>query len=125
MGQVVYTKDHEWLSIKDDVITIGVTEFAQQQLGDVVFVELPDVGSTLSIGDEAAVIESVKAAGEISVPLGGVVVSVNESLIDEPELLNSAPETDGWIFRLTPTIAVDLSDFMDAGQYQQYTQDGE
>ena len=97
MGHVIYTKDHEWLRIEDNLVTIGVTEFAQEQLGDVVFIELPEVGSELMAGDEAAVIESVKAAGEIAVPIDGVVTMVNETLVDQPDLLNSAPETEGWI----------------------------
>ena len=125
MDQVVYTKDHEWLRIEDNVVTIGVTEFAQEQLGDVVFIELPEVGSELSVGDEAAVIESVKAAGEIAVPINGVVLTVNEALVDQPDLLNSAPETDGWIFQVGPSEALEMSDFMDAEQYQQFIQDGE
>tara|TARA_B110000503_G_scaffold23076_1_gene35922 strand:+ start:2644 stop:3021 length:378 start_codon:yes stop_codon:yes gene_type:complete len=125
MGHVIYTKDHEWLRIEDNSVTIGVTEFAQEQLGDVVFIELPEVGSELMAGDEAAVIESVKAAGEIAVPIDGVVTMVNETLVDQPDLLNSAPETEGWIFQLTPSEMPDIADFMDAEQYQQYIQDGE
>ena len=125
MGYVIYTKDHEWLRVEDNLVTIGVTEFAQEQLGDVVFIELPEVGSELMAGDEAAVIESVKAAGEIAVPIDGVVVMVNEALVDEPDLLNSAPETEGWIFQLTPNEVPEIADFMDTEQYQQYIQDSE
>ena len=123
MGYVIYTKDHEWLRVEDNLVTIGVTEFAQEQLGDVVFIELPEVGSELMAGDEAAVIESVKAAGEIVVPIDGVVAMVNEALIDEPDLLNSAPETEGWILQLTPIKSPEIADFMDAEQYQHYIQD--
>ncbi len=125
MDQVVYTKDHEWLKIEGNLVTIGVTQFAQEQLGDVVFIEMPEVGGELIAGDEAAVIESVKAAGEIAVPIDGVVVAVNEALVDQPDLLNSAPETEGWIFQLTPSEDVEISNFMDAEQYQQFIQDGE
>ena len=125
MDQVVYTKDHEWLKIEGNLVTIGITQFAQEQLGDVVFIELPEVGGELIAGDEAAVIESVKAAGEIAVPIDGVVVAVNETLVDQPDLLNSAPETEGWIFQLTPSEDVEISNFMDAEQYQQFIQDGE
>lgn len=125
MDQVVYTKDHEWLKIEGNLVTIGITQFAQEQLGDVVFIELPEVGGELIAGDEAAVIESVKAAGEIAVPIDGVVVAVNEDLVDQPDLLNSAPETEGWIFQLTPSEDVEISNFMDAEQYQQFIQDGE
>lgn len=125
MGYVIYTKDHEWLRVEDNLVTIGVTEFAQEQLGDVVFIELPEIGSELIAGDEAAVIESVKAAGEIVAPIDGVVAMVNEALIDEPDLLNSAPETEGWILQLTSIEAPEIADFMDAEQYQHYTQDSE
>jgi glycine cleavage system H protein len=125
MDQVVYTKDHEWLKVERNLVTIGVTQFAQEQLGDVVFIELPEVGGELMAGDEAAVIESVKAAGEIAVPIDGIVVTVNEALVDQPDLLNSAPETEGWIFQLTPSENVEISNFMDAEQYQQFIQDGE
>ena len=125
MDQVVYTKDHEWLKVEGNLVTIGVTQFAQEQLGDVVFIELPELGGELIAGDEAAVIESVKAAGEIAVPIDGVVVAVNEALVDQPDLLNSAPETEGWIFQLTPSEDVEISNFMDAEQYQQFIQDGE
>ena len=125
MDQVVYTKDHEWLKIEGNLVTIGITQFAQEQLGDVVFIELPEVGGELIAGDEAAVIESVKAAGEIAVPIDGVVVAVNEALVDQPDLLNSAPETEGWIFQLTPSEDVEICNFMDAEQYQQFIQDGE
>ena len=95
MSEAVYTEDHEWLLIADGIATIGVTEFAQEQLGDVVFVELPELGAELSTGDEAAVVESVKAAGEINSPLNGTVSAVNEALVESPDLLNSAPQTDG------------------------------
>ena len=125
MGHVIYTKDHEWLRVEDNLVTIGVTEFAQEQLGDVGFIELPEIGSELIAGDEAAVIESVKAAGEIVAPIDGVVAMVNEALIDEPDLLNSAPETEGWILQLTSIEAPEIADFMDAEQYQHYTQDSE
>jgi glycine cleavage system H protein len=120
MGETVYTKDHEWLVIVDGVATIGVTEFAQEQLGDVVFVELPDIGALLTEGDEVAVIESVKAAGEINAPINGTVVGVNEILADEPELLNSSPEEDGWMFKVTLDEDYDISELMNKAEYQDY-----
>ncbi len=120
MGETVYTKDHEWLVIVDGVATIGVTEFAQEQLGDVVFVELPDIGALLTEGDEVAVIESVKAAGEINAPINGTVVAVNEILADEPELLNSSPEEDGWMFKVTLDEDYDISELMNKAEYQDY-----
>lgn len=120
MSKAVYTQDHEWVLIEDDVATIGVTEFAQEQLGDVVFVELPELGAELSAGDEAAVVESVKAAGEINSPLNGIVLAVNEALIQSPDLLNSAPQTDGWMFKLSLTDGLDVSKFMSSDEYQQF-----
>jgi glycine cleavage system H protein len=120
MGETVYTKDHEWLVIVDGVATIGVTEFAQEQLGDVVFVELPDIGALLTEGDEVAVIESVKAAGEINAPINGTVVAVNEILADEPELLNRSPEEGGWMFKVTLDEDYDISELMNKAEYQDF-----
>jgi len=120
MSEAVYTEDHEWLLIADGVATIGVTEFAQEQLGDVVFVELPQLGSELSAGDEAVVVESVKAAGEINSPLNGTVSAVNEALVESPDLLNSAPQTDGWMFKLSLADDLDASKFMSSDEYQQF-----
>ena len=120
MSKAVYTQGHEWVLIEDGVATIGVTEFAQEQLGDVVFVELPELGAELSAGDEAAVVESVKAAGEINSPLNGIVLAVNEALIQSPDLLNSAPQTDGWMFKLSLTDGLDVSKFMSSDEYQQF-----
>lgn len=125
MTQTFYTKDHEWLSIEDDIVTIGVTDYAQEQLGDVVFIELPEVGADLVEGDEAAVIESVKAAGEIAVPINGTVVAINDGLADQPELLNTAPEDEGWIFRVSPSDDLETASFMNAEQYQKYIDSGE
>ena len=120
MTQKFYTKDHEWLSIEENIVTVGVTDFAQEQLGDAVFIELPEVGADLVAGDEAAVIESVKAAGEIAVPINGTVVAINEDLVDQSELLNTAPENEGWIFRISPSNELETASFMDAEQYQKY-----
>ena len=120
MSEAVYTEDHEWLLIADGIATIGVTEFAQEQLGDVVFVELPQLGAELSAGDEAAVVESVKAAGEINSPLNGTVSAVNEALVESPDLLNSAPQTDGWMFKLSLANDFDASKFMSSDEYQQF-----
>lgn len=120
MTDAIYTEDHEWLQIENNVATIGVTDFALEQLGDVVFVELPDVGAELSAGDEAAVVESVKAAGEINSPLSGTVTAVNEALTESPDLLSSAPQTDGWMFKLALDGDVDTSAFMSSDEYQQF-----
>ena len=120
MGEKIYTRDHEWLDITDGIATIGVTEFAQEQLGDVVFVELPEVDALLAEGDEVAGIESVKAAGEINTPLSGTVVGVNTALIEEPELLNSSPQKDGWIFKLALDEGYDVSELINEADYQDY-----
>lgn len=120
MNEAVYTEDHEWLIVEGNVATIGVTEFAQEQLGDVVFVELPEPGAELSVGDEAAVIESVKAAGEINSPVNGTVLETNETLVESPDLLNSAPQTDGWMFKISLADDLDTSAFMTDHEYQKF-----
>ncbi|WP_221450558.1 glycine cleavage system protein GcvH [Pseudoteredinibacter isoporae] len=121
MSDLKFTKDHEWLLISGSQATVGITEFAQEQLGDVVFVELPEVGSEYSQGDEVAVIESVKAAGEIVAPLAGKVVEVNEELADNPELVNESPLQDGWFVKMELNDGVDLSELMSESEYQEFT----
>jgi glycine cleavage system H protein len=125
MEDVVYTREHEWLKVGSDSITVGVTDHAQQQLGDVVYVELPDLEAEFVAGDEAVVIESVKAAGEITIPFDGVVVEINEALADQPDLLNTAPHSEGWMFRVVPSDNFDISEFMNLEEYLAYVQDGE
>ena len=95
-----YTHDHEWIRLEGDTATVGITDYAQEQLGDIVFVELPDVGKKLAKGDEAAVVESVKAASEIFAPVAGEVIAVNDALADEPGTVNEHPEGAGWFFKL-------------------------
>jgi glycine cleavage system H protein len=102
-GDLLYTKDHEWLRKEDDgSVTIGITDHAQQALGDLVYVELPEVGQDLESAAEMAVVESVKAASDVYAPLSGVVLAVNEELADDPEKINSDPYGSGWIVRLQP-----------------------
>ncbi len=113
-----YTKDHEY--IRPDG-TVGITAYAQEQLGDIVYVELPKVGQQLKQGDEAAVVESVKAASEIYAPASGTVTAVNEALSGEPGLINQAPDSDGWIFRLALDDAGELEALMDAAAYAELT----
>jgi len=115
-----FTKDHEWLRVEGDVATVGITDYAQSQLGDVVFVELPSVGTALAAGKDAAVVESVKAASEVYAPLNGSVVEANSALEAEPALVNSAPESDGWFFRMKIADVGQLSDLMDQGAYTAY-----
>ena len=100
MSETRYTEDHEWAELDGDVLTIGITEYAQSQLGDIVYVELPDVGRTLDQGEETAVVESVKAAGDVKSPVTGEVIEVNDVLNDEPELVNQDPENEGWFFKI-------------------------
>ena len=113
-----YTKDHEYI-LADG--TVGITAYAQEQLGDIVYVELPKLGQQLKQGDEAAVVESVKAASEIYAPASGTVTAVNEALSGDPGLINASPDSDGWIFRLTLDDASELDALMDATAYAELT----
>lgn len=121
MSERQYTRDHEWLLIENDIAVIGITDYAQEQLGDVVYVELPNPGDELIVGDQAAVVESVKAAGEINSPLSGVVESVNELLADTPETLNSDPNETGWLFKLRLSNS-ETEEFMDEDAYKAFIQ---
>jgi glycine cleavage system H protein len=118
----LYTKDHEWIVIDGDVATVGITTYAQEQLGDVVFVELPDAGKMLSKGGEAAVVESVKAASEVYAPLDGTVIEANGRLADDPGLVNLEPETDGWFLKMKLAAGVDTSELMDEAAYEAFVQ---
>ena len=118
-SELKYTTSHEWVRKEDDgTVTIGITEHAQELLGDMVFVELPEVGESIAAGDDVAVAESVKAASDVYTPITGEVVAINEDLEDSPELVNSDPYGDGWLFRLTLADAAELEDLMDAEAYQ-------
>ena len=114
-----YTKTHEWLREDEDGVTIGITDFAQAQLSDVTYVDLPAVGDHLNAEDEVAVLESVKAASDIYAPFSGTVVEVNVVLKDSPELINSDPYGDGWLFKLEPDQASDLDEMLDADTYEE------
>lgn len=117
--ELKYASTHEWARLEEDgTVTVGITDHAQDLLGDVVFVELPEVGSELAAGGEAGVVESVKAASDIYAPVSGVVVEINENLQDTPELVNSDPYHDGWFFRIKPSDKSDLDDLLDAAGYQ-------
>jgi len=115
-----YTKDHEWVDLKGDTATVGVSHFAQQELGDVVFVELPEVGRRLKQGEEFGTIESVKAVSEIYCPVSGEVIEVNSALKDHPEQVNRAPYAEGWILRLRVSDAAEAAGLMDATAYRDY-----
>ena len=113
-----YAKSHEWSRVESDgSITVGITDFAQDQLGDVVFVELPSVGATVEQGEQIAVIESVKTASDIYAPVGGEVTAVNEELDAKPEAINANPYGDGWLFKLAPTDASQVDALLDAAGY--------
>ncbi len=113
-----YTSDHEWVEIEDDVAIIGITEYAQEQLGDIVYVELPETGAEIKSGEEAVVIESVKAAGEVKSPVSGVIVAVNSNLNDTPETVNLCPEDGGWLYKVRISDESELDSLMDHDAYQ-------
>jgi len=118
-GDLLYTSEHEWLRREDDgSVTIGVTDHAQAALGDLVYVELPEVGQDVQSGGDMAVVESVKAASDVYAPIDGTIVEVNEALADDPEKINAEPYGEGWILRLQPTDGVDESVFMTPDDYQ-------
>ncbi|WP_421724571.1 glycine cleavage system protein GcvH [Bauldia sp.] len=115
-----YSKDHEWVRVEGDNVIIGITAYAQEQLGDVVFVELPEVGKTYAKGAEAAVVESVKAASEVYAPIGGEVLEVNDALADEPATVNQSPEAAGWFFKMKPTDKAEIEALMDTDAYKAF-----
>lgn len=115
-----YSEDHEWLIVDGDIATVGVTDYAQQQLGDVVFVELPEVGAAFSAGDDAGVVESVKAASDVSAPISGEITEINEALEEAPGTVNSDPTGDGWFFKMTIADPDELDDMMDAAAYKTF-----
>ena len=121
MSTVKYTRDHEWLQrAADDTVTLGITDYAQEQLGDIVYVELPAIGSHIDASANLVVIESVKAVGEVKLSATGTVVAVNERLADVPELVNSAAESDGWLVRVKLDQLSALDDLLDATAYQAF-----
>ena len=120
MSEMKFTEDHQWIRLEEDgTATIGITDYAQGQLGDVVYVELPEVGRELGMGDEAAVVESVKAAGEVKMPLTGTVLAVNENLQDDPEIVNADPEGDGWFIRININHPGEVEELMDESAYNE------
>ena len=122
---IKYTKQHEWVSINDgdETATVGITDYAQKQLGDIVYVELPGIAVEVNKGDEAAVVESVKAAAEVYSPISGQISEVNENLANSPELINNEAETNGWFFKLVPSKKNELEELMDKEGYDSYIGD--
>jgi glycine cleavage system H protein len=120
MSEAFYSKEHQWVRIDGNKARVGITDFAQASLGDVVFVEMPALGTSVAKGEQAAVVESVKAASEVYSPVGGVVISVNEALGPKPELVNSDPEGEGWFFTLEVGSKPDYAGLMTAEAYADY-----
>lgn len=115
-----FTDEHEWVDVEGETATIGITDYAQEQLGDIVFIETPEIGTELEQGDDAAVVESVKAASDVYAAVSGTVIEINEALEDEPALVNSSAEEDGWFFRLTLSDLSELDDLMDEKAYKAF-----
>ena len=115
-----FTDEHEWIDVEGDTATVGITDYAQGQLGDIVFVELPDVGSQVAKGKDAAVVESVKAASDVYAPITGEVTEANQALDEDPALVNSSPEADGWFFKLTIADKGELDGLMDEAAYKSF-----
>ncbi|PCJ86911.1 MAG: glycine cleavage system protein H [Thiotrichaceae bacterium] len=121
--ELKYTSSHEWLRVEDDgLVTVGISDHAQELLGDLVFVELPEAGIDYVAGDECCVVESVKAASDVYMPISGEIVEVNEALSDEPEIINNSPYDNGWLFKVKPS-ANELVEMMDADAYQAEIED--
>lgn len=120
-GDLLYTRDHEWLRREDDgSVTIGITDHAQHALGDLVYVELPEVGQVVSEAGEMAVVESVKAASDVYAPISGEIVEVNDELADDPEKINSDPYGEGWIVRMEPSDGIDEDGLLSPDDYQEF-----
>jgi glycine cleavage system H protein len=117
-----YTDEHEWIDVEDDIATVGITDYAQGQLGDIVFVELPEVGALIEQGKDAAVVESVKAASDVYAPITGEVTETNAALEEDPSLVNSDPEDGGWFFRMTIADPGELDKLMDEDGYKAFVE---
>ena len=124
-SEYLYSKEHEWVRVQDDICVLGITEFAQQELGEVVYVELPEVGQVFDANDEIGTIESVKAVAEVYTPVAGEIVEINDSVVDDPELLNEDPHTEGWLVKVRFSSAADLKSLMSSEQYEEYVKSGD
>ena len=124
-SEYLYSSEHEWVRVQDDVCVLGITEFAQQELGEVVFVELPEVGQVFDSGDEVGTIESVKAVAEVYTPVAGEVLEINDAVVDDPELINEDPHQEGWLIKVRFSSAADLKALMKAEEYEEYVKSGE
>jgi glycine cleavage system H protein len=117
-----FTEDHEWIEVEGDLGTVGITDYAQGQLGDITFVELPEAGASVTKGDSVSVVDSVKAASDVYTPVSGTIAEANDALADEPELVNTDAEVGGWLFRVTLSNASELESLMDADAYKAYVE---
>lgn len=122
--EYLYSKEHEWVRVQDDICVLGITEFAQQELGEVVYVELPEVGQVFDANDEIGTIESVKAVAEVYTPVAGEIVEINDAVVDDPELLNEEPHSEGWLVKIRFSSAADLKSLMSSEQYEEYVKSG-
>ncbi len=118
MSKTYYTEDHEWLSVEGDTATVGITNHAQEQLGDLVFVELPDVGDDVEQGGDTVVVESVKAASDVYAPVAGTVTAINEAIVEEPSKVNEDAEGEGWLYQMTLSNPSELEELMDLDAYK-------
>jgi glycine cleavage system H protein len=122
MAELRFTKDHEWVRLEGDTATIGITDHAQNALGDVVFVDLPEIGREVAEGEACAVVESVKAASDVYAPVAGRIVAVNATLADDPALINSSPTAEGWFFRMAGVDAAAVAALMDDAAYAAFVE---
>ncbi len=120
----LYSREHEWIKVEDDVCTLGITEFAQAELGEVVFVELPEVGQVFDSGDEIGTIESVKAVAEVYTPLAGEILEINDAVVEDPEILNEDPHHEGWLVKIRFSSADDVKSLMSAEEYEKFITEG-
>ena len=123
MAELKFSKDHEWVRLEGDAATIGITDHAQQALGDVVFIDLPEIGREVSAGEACAVVESVKAASDVYAPVSGRVVEVNSALAEDPSLVNRAPTGEGWFFKIEPKDQGELDGLMDEAGYARFVEE--
>ena len=120
LDHLLYTKDHEWANFKDNEVVIGITDYAQSQLGDVIFIEFPEVGVELTIGDAFGEVEAVKAVSELYIPISGTITAVNEELEDSPDIVNSDPYGNGWLIKVSPSNPEEKDELMDSLSYEQH-----
>lgn len=122
--EYLYTEEHEWVRVDEDVCVVGITQYAQKELGEVVFVELPELGQVFDAHDEIGTIESVKAVAEVFTPVAGEVVEINDTVVESPEMVNDDPHGDGWLVKIRFSSSSDLKGLMNAESYEQYLQEG-